>query len=132
MNTKQRRQEEGSRGSLAGGRMPVILVLSWVASVRAAWASLINFIMIIIVVLVFIVVIITVVVTRSHLADAGLEHLIIFYFLSIGIVLKAGAPDNFKQQRIAQVMLEGWEDQQASSTPKRGPSSWMLFHVWEE
>lgn len=63
--------------------MPVILVPSRVASVRAAWASLINFIMIIIVVLVFIVVI----VTRSHLADAGFEHLIIFYFLSIGIML---------------------------------------------
>jgi hypothetical protein len=43
--------------------------------------------MLIIVVLVFIVIIVTVVVAGSHLADAGLEHLIIFYCLSTGAVL---------------------------------------------
>lgn len=53
----------------------------------AASASLTNFTMIIIVVLVFIVIVLTVVVTGSHLADAGLEHLIILYCLSIGVVL---------------------------------------------
>lgn len=52
---------------------------------RAAWASLTYFI-IISVVLVFIVISVTAVVTGSYLADAGLEHLII-YFLSIGVVL---------------------------------------------
>lgn len=64
--------------------MPVILVLGWVASSRAVWASLAKLIMIITVALVFIVNIVTVVVMRS-LAGAGLEHLIIF--LSTGVVL---------------------------------------------
>lgn len=76
-------------------RMPVILVLGQVASSRAAWASLASLIMIITVALVFIVIIVTVVVTGSHLAGAGLEHLIIF--LSIGVVLQAGDPDSLKE-----------------------------------
>lgn len=63
--------------------MPVIFILRRVATVRAAWASLTYSIMIISVVLVFIVISVTAVVTGSHLADAGLEHLII-YFLIIG------------------------------------------------